>query len=313
MKRDKGIRKASGEVLALADSDIVMDPDWLSRAIPRLLAQGGGVVAGGMKRIHDTFWGRFVDRNVLAAKTPRVRRSYSVTARNFGHHRTRPPITANAVFTRDVYESCPLDVAWAYGYEDYEWFWRVAKARHKLWFAGDISGAHHHRRRFRDLITEYRRSAEGCSHFIRRHPDSPLAVKRRRQAISPANRRCCRRCRWRALAADGMCEAMTAAAVIIVLVLMGREIIAARQARSSHVPICWRSPRRGLHIDSGHQPRQEKHRASYGARLGRRSTKRPPVLASAAQREANLLAPHRCPGPTGCILAELGVVQYGVR
>ncbi len=154
VKRDKGIRKASGEVLALADSDIVMEPDWLSRAVPRLLTQGGGVVAGGMKRIHDTFWGRFVDRNVLAAKTPRVRRSYSVTAQNFGHRSTRPPITANAVFTRDVYESCPLDVAWAYGYEDYEWFWRVAKARHKIWFAGDISGAHHHRRSFRDLITE---------------------------------------------------------------------------------------------------------------------------------------------------------------
>ena len=128
VKRDKGLKKASGDVLALADSDIVMDPDWLRLAIPQLLGQGGGVVAGGMKRIHDTFWGRFVDRNVLAAKTPRVRRSYSVTAQNFGHHRTRPPITANAVFSRDVYETCPLDVAWAYGYEDYEWFWRVAKA-----------------------------------------------------------------------------------------------------------------------------------------------------------------------------------------
>ena len=99
VKRDKGLRKASGEVLALADSDIVMDPDWLSRAIPRLLAQGGGVVAGGMKRIHDTFWGRFVDRNVLAAKTPRVRRSYSVTAPNFGttapgHRSPRTPSSA---------------------------------------------------------------------------------------------------------------------------------------------------------------------------------------------------------------------------
>ena len=86
VKRDKGLRKASGEVLALADSDIVMDPDWLRRAIPQLLTQGGGVVAGGMKRIHDTFWGRFVDRNVLAAKTPRVPRSYSVTAAEL-----RPP------------------------------------------------------------------------------------------------------------------------------------------------------------------------------------------------------------------------------
>ena len=183
VKRDKGLRKASGELLALADSDIVMAPDWLSTAVPRLLAQGGGVVAGGMKSIHDSFWGRFVDRNVLAAKTPRLSHSYQVTAANFGRRGTYPPITANAVFTRDVYESEPLDVTWSYGYEDYEWFWRVARAGHTITFAPDISGAHHHRRSFRRLATEYRWSANGCAHFIRAHPASPLARKRRRQAL----------------------------------------------------------------------------------------------------------------------------------
>ena len=72
VKRDKGVRKASGEVIALADSDIVMDPDWLRRGVGTLIAQGGGVVAGGMRSIHDTFWGRFVDKNRLGAKTPRL-------------------------------------------------------------------------------------------------------------------------------------------------------------------------------------------------------------------------------------------------
>ncbi len=236
VKRDKGLHKASGEVLALADSDIVMDPDWLRCAVRQLLAQGGGVVAGGMKRIHDTFWGRFVDRNVLAAKTPRVPRSYSVTAGNFGHHRSRPPITANAVFTRDVYESCPLDVAWAYGYEDYEWFWRVAKAGHKIWFAGDISGAHHHRRRFRDLITEYRRSAEGCSHFIRRHPDSPLAVKRRRQAIGLPLAAAAGLVVASALVADGLARPVTGLVTLTALVLMGREMLSARRLEAAVYP-----------------------------------------------------------------------------
>ncbi len=236
VKRDKGLHKASGEVLALADSDIVMDPDWLRCAVPQLLAQGGGVVAGGMKRIHDTFWGRFVDRNVLAAKTPRVPRSYSVTAGNFGHHRSRPPITANAVFTRDVYESCPLDVAWAYGYEDYEWFWRIAKAGHKIWFAGDITGAHHHRRRFRDLITEYRRSAEGCSHFIRRHPDSPLAAKRRRQAISLPLAATAGLGAAGALVAVGMAKPVIGLLSLTALVLMSREMFSARRLEAAVYP-----------------------------------------------------------------------------
>jgi glycosyltransferase involved in cell wall biosynthesis/putative flippase GtrA len=183
VKRDTGIRHATGDILALVDSDIVMEPDWLSKAIAMLLAQGGDLVAGGMRSIHDTFWGRFVDRNVLAAKTPRLPEPYHVTAENFGRHGYKPPVTANAVFTRALYESCPLDVAWAYGYEDYEWFWRVVKAGHPVLFSDAITAAHHHRRSFRRLVLEYRQSARGCVQFIRRHPDSALARKRRWQGL----------------------------------------------------------------------------------------------------------------------------------
>ena len=182
-KRDAGIGKAAGDILALVDSDVVVDPDWLSRAAAMLLAQGGGMVAGGMRSVHDTFWGRFVDRNVLAAKTPRLGRPYQVTDRNFGHRGCKPPVTANAVFTRALYDDCPVDVSWAYGYEDYEWFWRVAKGGHQILFTAELTAAHHHRRSFRHLAREYRQSAQGCAHFVRRHADSPLARKRRRQAI----------------------------------------------------------------------------------------------------------------------------------
>lgn len=183
VKRDKGVRKASGEVIALADSDIVMGPDWLRRAVGALIAQGGGVVAGGMRSIHDTFWGRFVDQNRLGAKTPRLTVPYMVTARNFGRHNRKPPITANVILTRDVYEDQPIDGTWMYGYEDYEWFWRVAKAGHRILFTDALTGRHHHRRSFRHLVTEYRRAAQGCARFIRTHPDCPLARKRRQQAF----------------------------------------------------------------------------------------------------------------------------------
>jgi 4-amino-4-deoxy-L-arabinose transferase-like glycosyltransferase/putative flippase GtrA/GT2 family glycosyltransferase len=182
IKRDVGLRKARGELLALADSDIVMDPDWLSRAVGLLIAQRAGVVCGGMRSAEDSFWGRFVDGNSLAAKTPRVPRSYRVTARNFGKHGRKPPITANAVMKRQVYDDCPMDDSWPYGYEDYEWFWRIAKTGHQIYYAAGLTGAHHHRQSFRALAWEYRVSARGCAHFIRSHPDSPLARKRRSQA-----------------------------------------------------------------------------------------------------------------------------------
>src|SRR5215469_17371380 len=96
-KRDVGLRKARGQILALVDSDINMDPNWLSHAVTLLTEQQGGVVCGGMRAIRESFWSRFVDGNTLAAKTPRVPRSYLVTEANFGKHGRKPPITANVV------------------------------------------------------------------------------------------------------------------------------------------------------------------------------------------------------------------------
>lgn len=183
IKRDVGLRKARGQVLALVDSDIIMDPDWLSRSVDMLLEQGGGVVCGGMRGFERSFWSRFVDGNAVAAKTPRVRRSYLVTAANFGKRGHKPPITANAVLDRTVYEDCPIDEHWGFGYEDYEWFWRVASAGHRIWYAAGLTGSHHHRQSFRALAKEYRDSANGCADFIHTFPDSPLARKRRRQAV----------------------------------------------------------------------------------------------------------------------------------
>ena len=132
VKRDSGVRRASGEVVALADSDIVMSPDWLSRGLRLLGAGDAGCVAGGMTSIHDSFWGRFVDGTRMAAKTPRVPGTYLVTKENFGRRGRKPPVTANVILTRELYRACPLDVRWYYGYEDYEWFWRIAKAGHRI-------------------------------------------------------------------------------------------------------------------------------------------------------------------------------------
>lgn len=184
VKRHLGLLKATGDVLALADSDIVMNPGWLSTAIEKLRWQGHGLVAGGMRSISNGFWGRFVDSNVVAAKTPRLPRPYLVTAANFGKRGYKPPVTANAVFFRELYEHTPLDTTWFYGYEDYEWFWRVVKDGHLVRFDGALTAAHHHRRSYRKLLQEYRRSAEGCAEFIRKHRDCPLGRKRLAQAVA---------------------------------------------------------------------------------------------------------------------------------
>jgi GT2 family glycosyltransferase len=229
IKRDVGLRKARGHVLALADSDIIMDPDWLSRAVAMLSEQGGGVVCGGMRAAEASFWGRFVDGNVLAAKTPRVPYSYHVTAANFGRYGRKPPITANAIMARGVYDDCPMDEKWGYGYEDYEWFWRVASAQHKILFASGLTGAHHHRRSFLALAHEYAISSAGCARFIRAYPQSPLARKRQRQAVLLPVAAVTALAVAAAVVATGYGLILLVAAPVLAAGLAGREVIRARR------------------------------------------------------------------------------------
>lgn len=183
-KRDAAVKMASGDLIALVDSDIVLPSDWMSRAVAALEDSGASCVAGGMKSFHDSFWGRYTDSTWLGAKTPRIAESYTVTSADFGARGRKPPILANVLFTRELYNKCPIDPMWSHGsYEDYEWFWRVTKAGYGIRVCRDLFGWHHHRRGLRPLAKEYRRSSRGCAYFIRAHRDSPLAKRRLRQAL----------------------------------------------------------------------------------------------------------------------------------
>ena len=162
-KRDAAVRMTSGDLIALVDSDIVLPHDWMSRAVAALKDSGASCVAGGMKSFHDSFWGRYTDSAWIGAKTPRIAESYTVTSANFGARGRKPPILANVLFTRELYDKCPIDPMWSHGsYEDYEWFWRATKAGYAIRVCQDLFGWHHHRRGLRALAKEYRRSSRGA-------------------------------------------------------------------------------------------------------------------------------------------------------
>jgi putative flippase GtrA/GT2 family glycosyltransferase len=223
-KRHMAVAMASGDVIALVDSDIVLPDDWMSRAVAALEESGVSCVAGGMKSFHDTFWGRYTDSTWIGAKTPRIAESYTVTSADFGARGRKPPILANVLFTRELYDDCPIDPLWSHGsYEDYEWFWRVSMAGHQTRVCQDLFGWHHHRRGMRALAREYRRSSRGCAYFIRAHMESPLARRRQRQAtVLPL------------AAAMGITSAVVAAAygyssVVAALVLGGAAVLAVHQ------------------------------------------------------------------------------------
>jgi GT2 family glycosyltransferase len=183
-KRDAGISAASSDLIALVDSDVVLPGDWMTRAVAALEYGGANCVAGGMRSIHDSYWGRYTDGTRLGAKTPRIDSLYAVSKSTFGARGRKPPITANTLFTREMYAGCPIDASWSHGsYEDYEWFWRAVSAGYLVLVCQDLFCWHHHRRGVRPLVKEYLRSSRGCAYFIRAHMDCPLSRRRLQQAV----------------------------------------------------------------------------------------------------------------------------------
>jgi cellulose synthase/poly-beta-1,6-N-acetylglucosamine synthase-like glycosyltransferase len=181
LKRNRGLELASGEILALTDSDMVMPRDWISRGVEEM-AGGWHCVAGGMVSTHQDFWGRYVDANALGGKTPRIAKQYVVSAENFGGRGAKPPITANVFFSWQLLQDTGgLDENMRYTYEDYEWFWRVATCGYQTLMVPKLVAGHHHRQGVKNLTNEYWRSGRGCVDFIIRHPRCPLALRRRAQ------------------------------------------------------------------------------------------------------------------------------------
>jgi succinoglycan biosynthesis protein ExoA len=175
-KRNAGLAAAAGELLALTDSDMVLPRDWVSTGVALLGAHA--CVAGPMQSVSEDFWGRYVDTNPLAGKTPRMAADY-VTCRNSFDGARKPPVTANVLFTRELYETVGgLDASFVHSYEDYEWFQRVVDAGFSVLCTDRLRALHHHRQGLRQLLREYHRSGRGCAMFVRKHPHSSFGRNR---------------------------------------------------------------------------------------------------------------------------------------
>jgi len=178
-KRNLGLEAATGDVLALTDSDMVLPADWIETGV-RLLAEWP-CVAGPMASVSTGFWGSYVDGNPFAAKTPRMQSDYVTNVDTFGRKGCKPPITANVFFTRDVFAGVGgLDPEFVYSYEDYEWFQRIVDAGFEILCTARLSADHYHRQGWRDLVREYNRSGRGCAQFVTKHRDAWFSRKRRR-------------------------------------------------------------------------------------------------------------------------------------
>lgn len=174
-KRNAGLAAARGDVLCLTDSDMVLPPDWLRTGLA-LLAEGNDCVGGPMISVHRDFWGRYVDGNPIASKTPRMPERYRLDRDSLGRRGHKLPITANVLFTRRVYETVGgLDATFVHSYEDYEFFQRIVDAGFAVVCDPALAAWHHHRQGWHALVREYHRSGRGCAQFVGKHPHSPFS------------------------------------------------------------------------------------------------------------------------------------------
>jgi glycosyltransferase involved in cell wall biosynthesis len=182
-KRCVGLQEATGDLLALTDSDMILPDGWVAAGV-ELLHEGATatepyqLVAGSMRSTDTGFWAGYVDKNVIGTKTPRMDRSYLVTSGNYG--KVKPFTTANLMLQRDVYAKVGgPDPNFTYSYEDYVWAFEIADAGYNALCTTALVGEHHHRQGVFDLGKEYYKSGFGCADLMLKHPDSRLSIRRR--------------------------------------------------------------------------------------------------------------------------------------
>lgn len=169
-KRNLGFEHATGEILVLTDSDMVLPADWVSTGVA-LINDGWDCAAGSMRSMDWGFWGQYADRNQLGSKTPRMEKDYVLTSESYGRNGFKPPVTANVFVTRELVEDVgEMDPHFVFTYEDYEWFRHIIDRGYRILCTGRLVAGHYHRQGFRDLIKEYRQSGQGTGDYIYKYP-----------------------------------------------------------------------------------------------------------------------------------------------
>lgn len=189
LKRREGCAAASGDIIAVTDSDMEMPADWIHTGIELIRHHGVDSVAGVMvspiqeKALHKRFLDHYTDRS-YPAKTPRFPHKHILEKKNFGKT-MHLPISANWFFTRTAYEKAGgFDPAFSLSYEDYSFAWQMVSSGCRILCTRHLWGYHHHRHHIRPLFKEYVKSGRGCATFMVRYPQSPLSQKRLGQILA---------------------------------------------------------------------------------------------------------------------------------
>lgn len=182
-KRNVGLLAASGDYVALTDSDMELPADWAMKGVS-MLREGRDCVASSMEGATGNYWDFYVDKNPVLSKTPRMDIPYVIDQASFARGNCKPPITANMFVSRKLLERVGgLDEQFVHSYEDYEWARRIVDEGFEIYCDGSLAGLHHHRSSFRDLAREYFFAGRGCGDYVAKFPRCHLSKSRAMQVV----------------------------------------------------------------------------------------------------------------------------------
>lgn len=179
-RRSVGMSVSKGDILALTDADMIFGPEWAQRGVDLIRNNGVHCVAGVMQSVdQQSFWGRYIDRNIFGAKTPRFSEPQILSTETFGSYSSKPGVTANMFLTRVLHRNVGYPRQdFVYTYEDYAYFQEILSAGYAVLCTPDITGKHYHRQSLWKLCREYQYSGQGCGDFVNEYPESPFAKRR---------------------------------------------------------------------------------------------------------------------------------------
>lgn len=181
MKRSIGLQHASiiSSVLSVIDDDVIPEPTWALEVSSML----GGVVhavAGPVVGLGDSFWSRYIDKNPVATKTPRIANEFLLNPHTL--KREKFPVTANFAITRELYEAVGgPNPAFTNSYEDYSWMSWMIQNGYGIYCTPRLNCKRYHREGLKPLIREYLRSGKGCADLVATYKDCTFARRRVKQ------------------------------------------------------------------------------------------------------------------------------------
>jgi putative flippase GtrA/glycosyltransferase involved in cell wall biosynthesis len=181
MKRNIGMQHMSivSTILSTIDDDVIPEPTW-ALEVSSLLGGVVHAVAGPVVGLGDSFWSRYIDKNPVATKTPRIASEFLLNPHTL--KREKFPVTANFAITRKLYEAVGgPNPAFTNSYEDYSWMSWMIQNGYGIYCTPRLNCKRYHREGLRPLIREYLRSGKGCADLVVTYKDCTFARRRVKQ------------------------------------------------------------------------------------------------------------------------------------